>query len=79
VLHAVLGPADFEDVWTALRAFSAPVLFIRAGEHSHLTDAAAERLQSLPNVRLVAIPAAAHSVMTDKPIDFRRAVREFLA
>lgn len=79
VREAVLGPADFEDVWSALRSLQAPVLFVRAGENSHLTDQAAERLQRLPNVRLQVVPHAAHNVMTDQPLAFRRAVGDFLA
>src|SRR6185312_15219417 len=42
--HAVLGPSDFHDVWDALRAYPGPVLFVRAGEDSHLADEAAKRL-----------------------------------
>ena len=77
--QAVLGPSDFQDIWSALGAFRGPVLFVRAGEHSHLADAAAERLQTLPNVRLVVVPAAAHNVMTDNPVAFVREVGDFLA
>jgi pimeloyl-ACP methyl ester carboxylesterase len=76
--RAGLGPTDFEDVWSALRARTGPVLFVRAGEHSHLADEAAERLQSLPNVQLVVIPDAAHNVMSDNPIAFNREVGRFL-
>jgi pimeloyl-ACP methyl ester carboxylesterase len=78
VRHAVLGPADFEDVWSALRAFTGPVLFVRASRHSHLSEAAAERLRTLPNVRLVVVPEAGHNVMTDKPLVFTREVRDFV-
>jgi esterase len=73
-----LGPADFEDIWSALRAFRGPVLFVRASEHSHLVDEAADRLQALPNVRLVVVPTAAHNVMTDNPLAFRQEVANFL-
>jgi pimeloyl-ACP methyl ester carboxylesterase len=79
IRDASLGPAGFEDVWSALGAFPHPVLFVRAGEHSHLTDEAADRLQALPNVRLTVLPEAAHNVMTDNPPAFRRVVSEFLS
>jgi pimeloyl-ACP methyl ester carboxylesterase len=76
--HTALGPASFEDVWSALYAFSGPLLFVRAGEHSHLADEAASRLQSLPNLRLVVVDNAAHNVMSDNPVAFNRAVGRFL-
>lgn len=69
---------DFDRLWTALRELSVPVLFVRAGEQSHLTDEAAERLLALPHVRLVVVPDSAHNVMGDNPHAFRRAVSEFL-
>ena len=78
VRHAVLGPSDFHDVWDALRAYAGPVLFVRAGEHSHLADEAAERLQALPNVELVVVPNATHNVMTDNPVVLQREVGHFL-
>src|SRR5579871_2000921 len=77
VRHAVLGPADFEDVWTALRTFSGPLLFVRATRHSHLSEEAAERLRALPNVHMVDVPDAGHNVMTDNPVTFTREVRRF--
>jgi pimeloyl-ACP methyl ester carboxylesterase len=78
VRHAVLGPADFADVWSALRAFSGPLLFVRASRHSHLSEEAAERLRSLPNVRMVVVPEAGHNIMTDNPLAFTREVRAFV-
>ncbi len=76
--HSVLGPPDFSDVWNALGAYRGPVLFVRAGEHSHLADEAAERLRTLRSVRLVVVPAARHNVMTDNAVEFTRVVSEFL-
>jgi pimeloyl-ACP methyl ester carboxylesterase len=70
--------SDFSPIWSALRAFPRPILFVRAGEQSHLSDEAAERLQMLPNVRLV-VPDSRHNVMRDNPIAFRRMVAEFLS
>jgi pimeloyl-ACP methyl ester carboxylesterase len=74
-----LGPADFSDVWSALRAYHGPLLFVRAGEHSHLTDEAVQRLRELPNLSLVPVPHAAHNVMSDNPAAFRNEVASFLA
>jgi pimeloyl-ACP methyl ester carboxylesterase len=74
-----LGPADFEDVWSALRAYTGPVLFVRAGEHSHLADEAADRLQALPNIQLKVVPDAAHNVMSDNPVVFNQEVGKFLS
>jgi pimeloyl-ACP methyl ester carboxylesterase len=76
--HVGLGPTDFEDVWSALRAFTGPVLFVRASEHSHLADEAANRLQSMPNIQLVVVADAAHNVMSDNPVAFNREVGDFL-
>jgi pimeloyl-ACP methyl ester carboxylesterase len=76
--HVGLGPTDFEDVWSALRAYAGPVLFVRAGEHTHLADEAANRLQSMPNVSLVVVADAAHNVMSDNPVAFNREVGNFL-
>lgn len=70
---------DFDKLWAALGEISVPVLFVRAGEHSHLSDEAAERLQTLPNVRLVVVPDAAHNVMGDNPHVFKREVSQFLS
>jgi pimeloyl-ACP methyl ester carboxylesterase len=77
--HGPLGPPDFTDIWSALQSFRGPILFVRAGEHSHLTDEAAERLQRLPSVHMVTVPDAAHNVMSDNPLAFRRAIADFLA
>jgi pimeloyl-ACP methyl ester carboxylesterase len=77
--HAPLGPADFEDVWSALHSVTQPVLFVRAGQHSHLAAEAAERLAALPNVHVVVVPAAAHNVMSDNPLAFKDEVGTFLA
>jgi pimeloyl-ACP methyl ester carboxylesterase len=77
--RVALGPPDFEDVWSALRAFTGPLLFVRAGEHSHLTDEAADRLRGLPNVQLQVVPHAAHNVMSDNPQLFTQEVARFLS
>lgn len=71
-------PPDFESVWAALEAATCPVLFVRAGERSHLSDEAADRLHALPHVRMVVVPDAAHNVMGDNPLVFNREVLAFL-
>lgn len=76
--HARLGPADFADVWSALRAYAGPLLFVRAGEHSHLTDVAVRQLLHLPNLSMVTVPDAAHNVMSDNPMTFRNELAGFL-
>jgi pimeloyl-ACP methyl ester carboxylesterase len=70
---------DFDKLWAALGEIAAPVLFVRAAEHSHLSDEAAERLRALSNVRLVVVPNSAHNVMGDNPHVFKREVSEFLS
>jgi pimeloyl-ACP methyl ester carboxylesterase len=77
--HTAPSPTELSDVWDALHAFPGPVLFVRAGEHSHLAEEAAERLRALPRVRLVVVPAASHNVMSDDPLAFTREVADFLA
>ena len=72
-------PPDLERVWAALEAATCPVLFVRAGERSHLSDEAAARLQGLPHVRLVVVPRAAHNVMGDNPVTFNHEVLRFLS
>jgi pimeloyl-ACP methyl ester carboxylesterase len=70
---------NFDEVWDAMRGYTGPLLFVRAADHSHLTDEAAHTLQAFGNVRLVVVPAAAHNVMSDNPLGFRREVSQFLS
>jgi pimeloyl-ACP methyl ester carboxylesterase len=72
------SPPEHERVWSALAGLRVPVLFVRAGEHSHLTEEAAERLHALPNVQTVVVPRAAHNVMGDNPLEFNARVNDFL-
>ena len=78
-LRAPLRSTNLDDVWAALRAYSGPVLFVRAGERSHLTDEAAERVRAVPGVQIVVVPNAGHNVMGDNPQAFRREIDQFLA
>jgi esterase len=73
-------PPDFAAMWSALSTAPCPVLYVRAGESSHLADEFVPALASLaPCVRLVTVPHAGHSVMGDNPVAFTAAVRRFLA
>jgi esterase len=73
-------PPDFAAMWSALSTAPCPVLYVRAGESSHLADELVPALQSLaPRVRLATVPHAGHSVMGDNPVAFTAAVRRFLA
>jgi pimeloyl-ACP methyl ester carboxylesterase len=70
---------EFERVWAALEGLNCPTLFVRAGENSHVTDDALERLRTLHHIALVTVPDAAHNVMGDNPGAFSSAVRDFLS
>ena len=53
---------DFTAMWSALATLPCPILYVRAGESSHLTDECVPRLEALaPRVRLVTVPHAGHS------------------
>lgn len=70
---------DFETMWSALATVPCPILYVRAGEGSHLADYLVPRLESLgPRVRIATVPKAAHSVMGDNPNAFARVVNSFL-
>ncbi len=71
-------PPDFQAMWSALTTLPCPILYVRAGEGSHLADEFVPALESLaPRVRIVTVPNAAHSVMGDNPVTFEREVRGF--
>ncbi len=70
---------DYGKTWAAMRALPCPILVVRAGEKSHISDAAVAELGRLaPRVRLTVVPHARHSVMGDNPLAFERAVATFL-
>jgi pimeloyl-ACP methyl ester carboxylesterase len=72
-------PPDFAAMWSAFSTAPCPVLYVRAGESSHLADEFVPALESLaPRVRLVTVPHAGHSVMSDNPVAFAAVVRGFL-
>jgi pimeloyl-ACP methyl ester carboxylesterase len=70
---------EFERVWAALEQVSCPILFIRAGDNSHVTEEALGRLGTLRHVKVVEVPDSAHNVMGDNPAGFSREVRAFLS
>lgn len=77
-LPTPFGSAGFGEIWDALESFRGPILFVRAGRHSHLSPEAAARLQQLPNVKMAVVPNAGHNVMSEEPIAFTQVVRKFL-
>lgn len=71
-------PPDFQQMWLALTTLPCPILYVRAGEASHLADELVPMLESLaPRVRIVTVPNTAHSVMGDNPVGFEHIVRNF--
>ena len=73
------APARAEELETAIPAIRCPTLVVRGEQSDVLSAGAAERLQQMiPASRLVSIPRAGHLVPGDNPVDFIRAVREFL-
>ena len=72
-------PARAEELETAISAIRCPTLVVRGEQSDVLSAGAAERLQQMiPASRLVSIPRAGHLVPGDNPVDFIRAVRDFL-
>lgn len=70
---------EFASIWSALRATTCPVLYVRAGVASHLADELVAPLEALgPRVRVATVADAAHSVMSDNPVAFERLVSTFL-
>jgi pimeloyl-ACP methyl ester carboxylesterase len=69
------------DLWPALARIRCRTLLIRGMGSGLLRPEIAHRMveNSLPDARLVTIPAAGHSVMLDNPTEFSASVMEFLA
>ncbi len=78
--RASLSHMEPQDLTGALRRLACPVLFIR-GSHSTLLprDAFSGLLAAVPHAQGIEIADAHHHVMLDKPVEFERAVRAFLA
>ena len=67
------------DLWPAVRQIKAPTLIVRGGASDVFSpDTAKRMLEMIPGSRFVEIPGAGHSVPAEAPVEFERAVREFL-
>jgi pimeloyl-ACP methyl ester carboxylesterase len=68
-----------EEQWAMLERITCPTLIIRGGESDTLTaETAARMLTVIPNVRLVEVPRAGHSIPLDNPDGWLAVVRPFL-
>jgi len=67
-------------MWEALKGVACPTLVIRGAASDILSPETADKMvdEILQNGRLVVIPQAAHSVATDNPEGFNRAVCDFV-
>jgi pimeloyl-ACP methyl ester carboxylesterase len=72
--------ARSESFWKTLATLPCPTLVVRGAASDILSADVADRMveEVLPNGRLAVIPQAAHSVATDNPEAFERAVSEFV-
>jgi len=68
-----------QELWDALARIPCPALVVRGAASDVLGPDTAERMaeEALPNARLVVVPRAGHSVMTDNPEGFCEAVASF--
>lgn len=74
------GRRDVIDLWEPLGRIPCPTLLIRGAESDILSPEIAKRmLETLPDGRLVELAGAGHSVPGDRPEEFARIVRSFLA
>lgn len=74
------GRRDPIDLWEPLGRISCPTLLVRGTESDILSPETAKKmLQTLPDGRLVEVERAAHTVPGDRPHEFARIVRSFLA
>ena len=69
-----------EDLGNAIRAIRCPTLILRGGESEVFDpETAARTANSIPRAGLVTIEGSGHSIPMDRPVDFAREVRKFLA
>jgi len=68
-----------QQMWDALAALPCPALVVRGAASDILSPEVADRMVDdvLPNGRLVVVPRAGHSVMTDNPQGFNDAIASF--
>jgi len=67
-------------MWEALKGVPCPTLVIRGAASDILSPETADKMvdEVLANGRLVVVPQAAHSVVTDNPEGFNRAICDFV-
>ncbi len=67
------------DLWPLLPSVKTPTLLVRGGQSQILSSEVARRmLDAFPNVRMVTVGEAGHTVPEDCPQQFEQAVRSFL-
>jgi pimeloyl-ACP methyl ester carboxylesterase len=67
------------DLWPEVARITMPALLVRGGKTEVLPADIAERMvREFPDLRLVTIENAGHSVPTDRPVALADAIREFL-
>lgn len=69
-----------KQMWAALAKVPCPTLVVRGAASDIMSPEVADRMvdEVIPNARLAVVPQAAHSVMTDNPEGFNRAVCDFV-
>lgn len=67
------------DLWPEVRRITMPTLLVRGGKTEVLPLEVAERMaREFPDLRLVTVPEAGHSVPTDRPEELARIMSGFL-
>ncbi len=68
-----------DDLWESIKRITCPTLIIRgAGSRQFHATTALRMVETMPDVRLVTVPHAGHSVMLDNPAAFNEVVDSFL-
>ncbi len=69
-----------KDMWAALEKLPCPTLVVRGAASDIMSPEVADRMvdEVIPNATLAVVPQAGHSVMTDNPEEFNKAVAEFV-
>ena len=74
------GRRDAVDLWEPLPRIPCPTLIVRGAESDILSAEVAKKMaERLPDGRVVEIPGAGHTVPADRPEEFVRQIRAFLA
>ncbi len=74
------GTMPAVDLWPDVRQIQVPTLIVRGAESDIFAPETMQRMQaSMPDCQVVDIPGAGHTVPTDAPEAFEKAVRDFLA